>query len=57
MLHVEKAILPKNLENKKHYIIDDTNHPIIFNKRIKQRYVAYYNASTNVKYNQCPENK
>jgi|MDTB01.3.fsa_nt_gb hypothetical protein len=51
MLHIEKKNLLQNLENKKHYVINDKNNPIIFNDRINKRYAQYYSASTNVKYN------
>tara|TARA_Y100000739_G_C20459037_1_gene395901 strand:- start:165 stop:338 length:174 start_codon:yes stop_codon:yes gene_type:complete len=57
MLHVEKKNEPQNLENKKHYVINNNNSSIIFNKRIKERYAAYYNVSTNIKYNQYPGHK
>ena len=51
MLEVEKEFSSKILENKRHYVINDKNNPIIFNNRIMKRYATYYNTPTNAKYN------
>ena len=57
MLDIETENLPQQLEHKTHYVINHTNKSIIFNNRIKKRYAAYYSTSTNVRYNQLPQNK
>ena len=57
MLDLEKPFLEKNLEKKTHYTINNNNSSIIFNTRIIKRYNAYYNTSTNIKYNQSQRDK
>ena len=52
MLDVEKENIANNLENKRHYVINNKHTSIIFNDRIIKRYNSYYNISTNIKYNQ-----
>ena len=51
MLEVEKGNIANNLENKRHYVINDKHTKIVFNDRIIKRYKYYYNDSTNIKYN------
>lgn len=51
MLEIEKNNLSNNLENKKHYVINNKHNNIIFNDRIIKRYTSYYSASTSITHN------
>ena len=52
MLEVEKENISNNLENKRHYVINNKLTNIVFNDRIIKRYKSYYNVSTNIKCSQ-----
>ena len=52
MLESEEKNITNNLENKRHYVINNKQNSIIFNDRITKRYKSYYSNSTNIKYNQ-----